>query len=148
MLAGGEWEPWAPHFSSFAWVGTTEWSKARLQHPLCTYLPPPPPATCLTLGLQTWPTTSWGPLRVCWPLPSFQARPLHPKIMSPASLLPTCSLDLSCEQLIPSSEGSGSQLGWILPPRGHRAICLRHFWSPHCGGGGGGGEARTVASGG
>ena len=38
--------------------------------------------------------------------------------MPPASLLPICSLDLSCEQLIPSSEGSGSQLGWILPPRG------------------------------
>ena len=31
-----------PHFSSFGWVGTTEWSKARLQHPLCTYLPPHP----------------------------------------------------------------------------------------------------------
>ena len=36
--------------------------------------------------------------------------------MPPASLLPTCSLDLSCEQLIPSGEGNGSQLGWILPP--------------------------------
>lgn len=91
MEAEWEWQPRAPSLLLPGVVDTTDHAESV-------------PTVRLTPPRAHLP----GPLRVCRSLPSFQARPLHPREMPPASLLPTRSSGPSCEQLIPSSEGSGS----------------------------------------